>query len=55
MCTIDKQPNDYFTGDISDEQTLTAFAEKVIQDFGHVDYLINNALPIMRGIDSCSF
>lgn len=55
VCIIDKQSNGYFTGDISDEQTLTAFAEKVIQDFGHVDYLINNALPIMRGIDSCSF
>lgn len=22
VCIIDKQPNDYFTGDISDEQTL---------------------------------
>lgn len=55
VAIIDKQPNDYFTGDISDEQALTAFAEKVIADFGHVDYLINNALPIMRGIDACTF
>ena len=22
---------------------------------GHVDYLVNNALPIMRGIDECSY
>lgn len=55
VCIIDKQPNDYFTGDISDEQTLAAFAKKVIKDYGHVDYLINNALPIMRGIDTCTF
>ena len=55
VCIIDKQPNDYFTGDISNEQTLAAFAEKVIRDFSHVDYLINNALPIMRGIDTCTF
>lgn len=55
VCMIDKQPNDYFTGDVSKEQTLVSFAEKVIQDYGHVDYLINNALPIMRGIDTCTF
>lgn len=55
VCIIDKQPNDYFTGDVGDEQTLVAFAEKVVCDYGHVDYLINNALPIMRGIDDCTF
>jgi NAD(P)-dependent dehydrogenase (short-subunit alcohol dehydrogenase family) len=55
VCIIDKQPNDYFSGDVGNEQTLAAFAEKVIRDFGHVDYLINNALPIMRGIDDCTF
>lgn len=55
VCIIDKQKNDYFIGDISNKQVLSDFAEKVIRDHGHVDYLINNALPIMRGIDSCSF
>lgn len=29
--------------------------EKVIRDYGHVDFLINNALPLMRGIDTCSY
>lgn len=46
VCIIDKQPNDYFTGDIGDEQTLTAFVGKVIQDFDHVDYFIHNALQV---------
>lgn len=52
---IDKQPNEYFTGDVAEEATLRAFAEKVIYDYGKVDYLINNALPLMKGIESCSY
>lgn len=28
---------------------------KVIADYGHVDYLINNALPLMKGIRECSY
>lgn len=31
------------------------FAEKVMKDFGRVDYLIHNALPLMKGIDECSY
>jgi hypothetical protein len=27
----------------------------VIAQHGHVDYLINNALPLMKGIDECSY
>jgi len=55
VCIIDKLENPCFVGDISDEKTLQDFAAKVIADHGHVDYLINNALPIMRGIDECSW
>ncbi|MDD3430084.1 MAG: SDR family oxidoreductase [Oscillospiraceae bacterium] len=55
VCIIDKLPNAYFQGDLADEQTLCRFAEKVIADYGHVDYLINNALPLMKGIDTCSY
>ncbi len=55
VAVIDLLPNDYFVGDIADEKTLEAFAEKVIADFGHVDVIVNNALPITRGIDSCSY
>ena len=55
VCVIDKQPGGYFTGDLADERTLSAFADKVISKYGHVDYLINNALPLMKGIDTCSY
>ncbi len=55
VCDIDLQPGGYFTGDIGEEDVLTAFAEQVLADYGHVDVLVNNALPIMRGIDECSY
>ena len=42
-------------GDLADQAVLEDFARKVIADHGHVDYLINNALPLMKGIDQCSY
>ena len=47
--------NDYFQGDLADKATLERFAEQVIADCGHVDYLINNALPLSKGIDTASY
>ena len=55
VCVIDKAPGDHFVGDISDKAVLEAFASEVIAQHGHVDILVNNALPIMRGIDSCTY
>lgn len=55
VCVIDKQPGCYFTGDLAEEKTLEAFADKVLSDYGHVDFLINNALPLMKGIHDCSY
>ena len=55
VCVIDLLPNDYFVGDLADQPVLEKFARKVIADHGHVDYLINNALPLMKGIDECSY
>ena len=52
---IDKQPGNWFVGDVSDKSTLEEFASFVVLQSGHVDYLVNNALPIMRGIDECSY
>ena len=52
---IDKQQGDHFVGDISDPKVLEAFAEKIISECGHVDYLVNNALPVMSGIDECDW
>ena len=55
VCVIDLLPNDYFVGDLADKATLERFAEKVISDFGHVDYLINNAAPKSCGITNGSY
>ena len=55
VCVIDLLPNDYFVGDLADKVTLERFAAKVIADYGHVDYLINNAAPKMCGIENCSY
>lgn len=55
VCVIDLLPGGYFVGDLADQTVLEDFARKVIADHGHVDYLINNALPLMKGIDQCSY
>lgn len=55
VCVIDLLPGGYFVGDLADQAVLEDFARKVIADHGHVDYLINNALPLMKGIDQCSY
>ncbi|WP_317320384.1 SDR family oxidoreductase [Subdoligranulum variabile] len=55
VCTIDLLPNDYYVGDLADQAVLEDFARKVVADYGQVDYLINNALPLMKGIDQCSY
>ena len=55
VCVIDKQQGNYFVGDLADKQVLEQFAKDVIAKHGHVDYLINNALPLMKGINKCSY
>lgn len=55
VCVIDLLENDYFVGDLADKQTLERFAEKVIAEYGHVDYLINNAAPKMCGLTKGSY
>ena len=55
VAVIDIQENPYFVGNLADKADLERFAAKVIEDFGHVDFLINNAAPMMKGIDSCTY
>ena len=52
---IDTTPGDWFVGDISDPRALERFAAQVVEESGHVDFLVNNALPLMKGIDECSY
>ena len=55
VCVIDKAEGEHYVGDISRKEVLEAFAEEVIAKYGQVDILVNNALPIMRGIEACSY
>jgi hypothetical protein len=55
VCIIDKEKNDYFTGDIADENILKKFAEKVVADNGKIDCLINNAMLGKGGLENCSY
>lgn len=55
VCVIDLLENDYFVGDLADQTVLDTFADKVIADYDRVDVLVNNALPLMKGIDECTY
>ena len=55
VSVIDKAEGEHFVGDIADCAVLEQFAESVIREHGHIDYLINNALPLMKGIRDCSY
>lgn len=52
---IDKTNGDWFVGDIADPIVLEKFSNYVIGKHGHIDILVNNALPPMIGIDDCSW
>ena len=46
----------YFCGDIAEEKILVEFVEQVIERYGKIDYLINNACLSRKGILSdCSY
>ena len=52
---IDKQEGEHFVGDISRKEVLEAFAVEVLSKHEKVDVIVNNALPLMKGIDECSY
>ncbi len=55
VCVIDKEEGEHYVGDIAKQEVLEAFAKHVIETYGHVDYLINNAMPLTKGISTCSY
>ncbi|MBR5502609.1 MAG: SDR family oxidoreductase [Oscillospiraceae bacterium] len=55
VCVIDITEGDHFVGDIGNRQVLERFAASVLEKYGRVDVLVNNAPPAMRGIDSCTW
>ena len=52
---IDIAEGNHYVGDISKKAALETFSDYVISKYGHVDFLINNALPLMKGIDECTY
>ena len=55
ILVIDKAEGNHYVGDISKKDVLEKFAGEVIRKYGHVDVLVNNALPLMKGIEECSY
>lgn len=52
---IDILDGDHFVGDISKEEVLDNFCQMVIDKHGKVDVLVNNAIPMMKGIEEASY
>ena len=55
VCVIDCAEGNHYVGDIGDKATLEDFAKNVIEKYGRVDVLVNNAPPSFIGIDHCSY
>ena len=55
VCVIDCAEGDHFVGDIGNQAVLEQFAGQVIDHYGRVDVLVNNAPPAFRGIDECTY
>ena len=52
---IDIKDGPWFVGDLSDKATLERFAAAVIAKSGRIDVLVNNAMPLFKGIDECTY
>lgn len=52
---IDIKEGNHYVGDISKKEVLEEFVKYVSDKYGHIDVLVNNAIPLMKGIDECSY
>ncbi len=55
VVVIDSAPGEHYVGDIGNKEVLEDFARTVIEKYGRVDVLVNNAPPKMQGIDNCTW
>lgn len=55
VAIIDVRAGDHFVGDISRKEVLERFADEVIRKYGKVDCIVNNAMPLMKGMDECTW
>ena len=50
---IDKQEGlDHFVGDLSNKNAIEEFTKLVIEKYGKVDFIVNNALPLMKEMNA---
>ena len=52
---IDKQEGSHYVGDIAEKDVLEAFSDMIIALHEKIHFIVNNALPLMKGIDECSY
>lgn len=52
---IDKVKGNHFIGDIAHREVLESFVGYVLDHHDEVHCIINNALPITRGVDECTY
>ena len=52
---IDIMDGDHYKADLSVKEDIEKFASYVIEKHSHIDILVNNAAPLMKGIDDCSY
>ena len=52
---IDKQEGNHFVGDIAKKEVLEAFVSEIVGKHEKVDIIVNNALPLTRGIEECTY
>ena len=52
---IDIAEGPHFIGDISKKEVLEAFTAEILSRHDKVHCIINNALPLMKGIDLCTY
>ena len=55
VCVIDCKEGDHYVGNIGNKEELEKFAQSVIETYGRVDVLVNNAPPQMIGITDCTW
>ncbi len=52
---IDIRPNTHFTGDLADPAVIEKFSDQVLERYGRVDVLINNAMAASGGLETAGY
>ncbi len=55
VCTIDVKHHDGYVGDLSKKEDIESFVSDVVLKHKKIDILINNAIPLNKGIKECAY